>query len=101
MVIMGFDKDRFIAGFAGAGAFQLFHPLDVIRTRLQTIDKCKHQNINYSANYLSLMKEMVRKEGIYSLYRGNMYSVSINVVLGLFFMTNEKLKKQLERVRYF
>lgn len=38
---------------------------------------------------------MIKKEGIWALYRGTLFSMSMNIFLGLFFMTNERLKKFL------
>ena len=40
---------------------------------------------------------MIKKEGLWTLYRGTMFSMSMNVFLGVFFMTNERLKKLLEK----
>lgn len=98
---MGFDSNRFIAGFTGSLAFQLFHPLDVLRTRLQSIDSSSHNNLPYQLSYKRLIGDMLKKEGYWALYRGTMFSMSMNIFLGLFFMLNERLKRSLENLAFF
>ncbi len=96
-----FDKDFFIAGFFGSITYQILHPFDVLRTRMQSIDKSKFNNIKYKPTYRSLIKEMIRKEGVWSLYRGTMFTLSVNVFLGFFFMLNNKFGKILKSKQFF
>lgn len=44
---------------------------------------------------------MLKKEGFWSLYRGAAFSMITNVFLGIFFVTNEKMKKLLAKKPYF
>lgn len=40
---------------------------------------------------------MLKQEGIWSLYRGALFSMTTNILLGVFFVTNEKMKKTLSK----
>lgn len=97
---MNFDINRFIAGFVGCLSFQILHPLDVLRTRMQSMDGSKTQNIPYEKNYRSLIINMIKKEGIWSLYRGVLYTLPLNLLIGIFFSVHEKIKKNLNKIKY-
>ncbi len=61
------------------------------------MDNSKFQNIIYSKSYSKMLKQIYKKEGVFSLYRGTLFSMSMNMLLGLFFMINEKLKRTLNK----
>lgn len=95
---MGLDRDRFIAGFVGGLSFQLLHPLDVMRVRLQINDKSAYRNVPRYASYRDLLARTVRREGLWALYKGASYSFFTNCLLGAFFVCNEAAKRRLARL---
>lgn len=98
---MGFDSDRFIAGFLGGVSFQLLHPLDVLRVRFQTLDGSKFGNVPHSSSYRQMITRMLQTEGRLALYKGVTFSFFTNMLLGMFFMINERIKKKMKTLPGF
>lgn len=95
------DIDRFIAGFAGGLALQLLHPLDLIKTRLQTMDGSPFSNTPQYANYRNAVKSILRTEGRLGLFKGMWFSMVTNVLIGSFFMVNERVKRRMRQRDFF
>ena len=74
----------------------MLHPLDVIRTRLQSIDTTGVNNVPYKRHYKDMIVDAIRREGLRGMFRGTLFSMSMNVFLGMFFMVNEKLKRRIQ-----
>lgn len=92
-----FDTDRFIAGFAGGLVLQFLHPLDLLRTRLQTIHSSSYLNsLNYKS-YRQAVSHILRKEGRRGLYKGVTFSFLTNIMIGGFFAVNALAKSQLQK----
>lgn len=96
-----FDFDRFIAGFAGGLALQLLHPLDLIKTRLQSLDGSKYSNTPQYNSYKDAVKSILYREGKFGLFKGMWFSMFTNILIGSFFMVNERFKRKLKQNEYF
>lgn len=96
-----FDFDRFIAGFAGGLALQILHPLDLIKTRLQSGDGTKYSNTPHYNNYHNAVKSIIKQEGRFGLFKGMWFSMVTNILIGSFFMVNEKVKRRLKQRDFF
>jgi hypothetical protein len=94
---MNNDLKIFTSGFVGCLSFQLFHPFELIKVRMQSMDGSKFSNLPYEKSYKSLLINMVKKEGIWSFYRGVIYTLPLNFIVGTFFLLHEKLKKSLDK----
>lgn len=96
-----FDFDRFIAGFTGGLAMQVLHPLDLLKTRLQSFDGSKYSNTKQYMSYRDAVASIVRQEGKLGLFKGMWFSLLTNVLIGSFFMVNERVKRQLKKKEFF
>ncbi len=45
--------------------------------------------------------DAIKKEGIKGMFRGTLFSMTMNVFLGLFFMVNEKVKRKISTLKNF
>lgn len=91
------DYDRFIAGFVSGFSFQLLHPLDLIRIRLQAADKSQFTNVPRYRSYRELLQSMLKHEGLRSFYKGVLFSIIPNASFGFFMMFNHFFKKKLQK----
>ena len=96
-----FDIDRFIAGFSGGLALQLLHPLDLIKTRLQSLDGSRFSNTPQYSNYRDAVRSIIRQEGKFGLFKGMWFSMLTNILIGSFFMVNERFKRKLKQREFF
>jgi len=95
------DYDRFIAGFTGGLALQMLHPLDLIKTRLQSVDGTKFINTRQYTSYKDAIKSIIQQEGKLGLFKGMWFSMFTNILIGSFFMVNDKLKRRLKKREFF
>ena len=92
------DYDRFVAGFCGGLAFQLLHPFDLVRTRLQTavLSQDKGMSSRYKG-YIQAVRSIRLNEGKRGLFKGSVFSFVTNIMVGGFFAVNDYAKKRLRR----
>ena len=67
------------AAFKAQLCIQLLHPLEVIRTRLQSHDGSTRNLVpNYRNSAITAASEILREEGLAGLYRGAGFSLVAN-----------------------
>jgi len=95
------DWDRFTAGFLSGFAFQVLHPLDLMRIRFQAVDHSSHSNVPRYSSYRDLWRKVKVNEGLRSLYKGVLFSIIPNASFGFFMMFNHFFRKKLQKFDFF
>ena len=67
-------NDFLKSGTSGSIGALFVYPIDLVKTRLQ--NQIKYKQLNYNNNAISCFYHIIKKEGIFGLYRGSLINVT-------------------------